>query len=413
SPPRRPRAFRHAFHGGGRADTDDRNNIHRRGTPMVSGHLQRHALTTALIAILASPALVSTAHAQDAAPAAEERPTTLSGITVTAQKREEALQDVPIVINVLPEQLLLDTGVRDIKDMQVLVPGLTVTSTQSAAQTTARIRGIGTVGDNPGLESSVGVVIDGVYRARNSVSFGDLGELERIEVLKGPQGTVFGKNTSAGVINVITRRPNYSQSAEAEVTAGNYGLFGVSGSYNDALGENAAFRIYATKRKRDGVDDVFTANGPRQETDDGDQNYHAVRAQLLFEPTDTLNINFVADYASREENCCVTMTTHRGPTAAIIDGLTPGGEGVIPVPDLDRRLGYANRTTEQALKDKGISAEVNWTTPWANEAVLTSITALRNWDAITSIDFDYTAADIMYRPPEEDYSLVAFENFSQ
>ncbi|MEN1939600.1 TonB-dependent receptor [Luteimonas sp. MJ246] len=380
---------------------------------MVSGHLQRHALATALLAILAAPSLVSTAHAQDAAPAADEQPTTLAGITVTAQKREEALQDVPIVINVLPEQLLVDTGVRDIKDMQVLVPGLTVTSTQSAAQTTARIRGIGTVGDNPGLESSVGVVIDGVYRARNSVSFGDLGELERIEVLKGPQGTVFGKNTSAGVINVITRRPSYSQSVEAEVTAGNYGLFGVSGSYNDALGENAAFRVYATKRKRDGVDDVFTANGPRQETDDGDQNYHAVRAQLLFEPTDALNINFVADYASREENCCVTMTTHRGPTAAIIDALTPGGVGVIPVPDLDRRLGFANRTTEQDLKDKGISAEVNWTTPWANEAVLTSITALRNWDAITSIDFDYTAADIMYRPPEEDYSLVAFENFSQ
>src|SRR5690606_20555886 len=271
SPPRRPRAFRHAFHGGGRADTDDRNNIHRRGTPMVSGHLQRHALTTALIAILASPALVSTAHAQDAAPAAEERPTTLSGITVTAQKREEALQDVPIVINVLPEQLLLDTGVRDIKDMQVLVPGLTVTSTQSAAQTTARIRGIGTVGDNPGLESSVGVVIDGVYRARNSVSFGDLGELERIEVLKGPQGTVFGKNTSAGVINVVTRRPSYVQEVEGEVTVRNFGLVAVGGSYDDALGDTAAFRVYATKRKRDGVDDVFTANGPRRETDAGDQ----------------------------------------------------------------------------------------------------------------------------------------------
>src|SRR5690554_4338058 len=391
----------------------DCENIIRRGTPMVSGHLQRHALATALLAILASPALVSTAHAQDATPAADEQPTTLANITVTAQKREEALQDVPIVVNVLDEQLLRDTGVRDIKDMQVLVPGLTVTSTQSAAQTTARIRGIGTVGDNPGLESSVGVVIDGVYRARNSVAFGDLGELERIEVLKGPQGTVFGKNTSAGVINVITRRPSYSQSAEAEITAGNFGMFGVSGAYNDALGDNAAFRVYATKRKRDGVDDVFTANGPRLETDDGDQNYHAVRAQLLLEPTENLSINFATDYASREENCCVTMTTDRGQTANIIDALTPGGQGVIPVPDLDRRLAYANRTTEQDIKDKGVSAEVNWLTPWANGAELTSITAFRTWDAITSIDFDYSAADIMYRPPVDDYSLVAFDTFSQ
>ncbi len=377
---------------------------------MDSRKLQRRLLSRAVVVALAStvamPALAQTAPD-------DEAPTTLASITVTAQKREEALQDVPIVINVLPEQLLQDTGVRDIKDMQVLVPGLTVTSTQSAAQTTARIRGIGTVGDNPGLESSVGVVIDGVYRARNSVGFGDLGEMERIEVLKGPQGTVFGKNTSAGVINVITRRPSYSQAVEGEVTVGNYGLVGVSGSYNDALGDNAAFRIFATKRKRDGVDNVNRASGPRVETDDGDQNYHSLRGQLLLEPTPNLNINFIGDYTSREENCCVTVTTQRGPTAPIIDALTPGGQGIIPGVDLDRRLAYANRTTEQDLKDKGVSAEVNWTTPWANDAVLTSITAFRDWQAITSIDFDYSGADILYRPPNADDSLVKFENFSQ
>ena len=384
---------------------------------MHSIHPQRNLLAVAVFTGLLALSHGSLAQAQgQAQPAAAEpadEPTTLATMTVTAQKREEALQDVPIVVNVLPEQLLLDTGVEDIKDLQVLVPGLTVTSTQSAAQTTARIRGIGTVGDNPGLESSVGVVIDGVYRARNSVGFGDLGELDRIEVLKGPQGTVFGKNTSAGVINVVTRRPSYSQEVEGEVTVGNFGLVGVGGSYNDALGDNAAFRIYATKRKRDGVDDVFTAGGPRQETDDGDMNYHSMRMQLLLEPSPDLSINFAGDYTSREENCCVSVTTHRGPTAAIIDALTPGGEGIIPVPDPDRRLAYANRTTEQDIKDKGVSGEVNWTTPWLNNAQFTSITAARTWDAITSIDFDYSAADIMFRPPEEDYSLVAFDTFSQ
>ena len=376
---------------------------------------QRNLLAAAVLAGLVALSHAPVAQAQDTQPATSDReePATLATMVVTAQKREEALQDVPIVINVLPEQLLVDTGVRDIKDMQVLVPGLTVTSTQSAAQTTARIRGIGTVGDNPGLESSVGVVIDGVYRARNSVGFGDLGERERSEVLKGPQGTVFGKNTSAGVINVVTRKPSYTQEAEGEVTVGNYGLMGVGGSYNDALGENAAFRIYATKRKRDGVDNVFTANGPRTQTDDADQNYHAMRMQLLFEPTADLSINLAGDYASREESCCVSLTTHRGPTADIIDALTPGGEGIIPVPDLDQRLAYANRTSEQDLKDKGVSAEINWTTPWANNATLTSITAARTWDAITSIDFDYSAADIMFRPADEDYSLVAFDTFSQ
>lgn len=369
---------------------------------------RRSRLSVAIVGLLGTPWV---AMAQQ--PAGSEEPATLATLTVTAQKREEALQDVPIVINVLPEQLLRDTGVRDIKDLQVLVPGLTVTSTQSATQTTARIRGIGTVGDNAGLESSVGVVIDGVYRPRNSVGYGDLGELERIEVLKGPQGTVFGKNTSAGVINVVTRRPSYTQSAEGEISVGNYGAFGIAGSYNDALGENAALRIYAAKRKRDGVDDVRTGGGPRQETDDGDQNFHTLRGQLLIEPSDNLDLLFSADFTSREENCCATVTTHRGSTAAILNALTPGGEAVIPVVDIERRLTYSNRPTIQDIKDKGVQLEANWTTPWAGEPVLTSITAMRDWKAINGLDFDYSAADVLYRDADEDESLTGFETFSQ
>ncbi|MGN0860182.1 MAG: TonB-dependent receptor [Stenotrophomonas sp.] len=369
---------------------------------------RRSRLSVAIVGLLGTPWV---AMAQQ--PAGSEEPATLATLTVTAQKREEALQDVPIVINVLPEQLLRDTGVRDIKDLQVLVPGLTVTSTQSATQTTARIRGIGTVGDNAGLESSVGVVIDGVYRPRNSVGYGDLGELERIEVLKGPQGTVFGKNTSAGVINVVTRRPSYTQSAEGEISVGNYGAFGIAGSYNDALGENAALRIYAAKRKRDGVDDVRTGGGPRQETDDGDQNFHTLRGQLLIEPSDNLDLLFSADFTSREENCCATVTTHRGSTAAILNALTPGGEAVIPVVDIERRLTYSNRPTTQDIKDKGVQLEANWTTPWAGEPVLTSITAMRDWKAINGLDFDYSAADVLYRDANQDESLTGFETFSQ
>ena len=145
------------------------------------------------------------AHAQAAAtpraPAnSSNAPTTIDEIVVTAQKRTESLQNVPIVVTTVNRQLLQDTGVNDIKDLSRLTPGLLVTSTASEASTTARIRGIGTVGDNPGLESSVGVVVDGVYRPRNGVGFGDIGDIDRIEVLKGPQGTLFGKSTSAGVI---------------------------------------------------------------------------------------------------------------------------------------------------------------------------------------------------------------------
>ena len=125
-------------------------------------------------------------------------PPALAEIIVTAQKRSENIQDVPISVIALSAQQLQDSGVTDIKDLTVLTPGLTVTSTTNEGSTTARIRGIGTVGDNPGLESSVGIVIDGVYRPRNGVGFGNLGEIEQIEVLEGPQGELFGKNNDAG-----------------------------------------------------------------------------------------------------------------------------------------------------------------------------------------------------------------------
>lgn len=380
----------------------------------------RSALALAVLTALLVSAPVGAQRVTAAPPAnstqdpagSDDEVTSLSAIKVTAQKREEALQDVPISLTALPEQLLRDTGVRDIKDVQILVPGLTVTSTQSEAQTTARIRGVGTVGDNAGLESSVGVVIDGVYRPRNGVGFGDLGEVERIEVLKGPQGTVFGKNTSAGVIHVITRRPDYETRVEGELTLGTYDARGVAGSFNTALGDNAAMRVYAAKREREGFTEVRTGAGPRTETRDGDQNMHTLRGQLLIEPTDTLDINIIADFTSREETCCVGVTTVRGATAPIIDALSSDA-GVVPVADPFARVAYSNRSTEQDIKDKGVSAEVNWISPWFNGATLTSITAMREWRSINGLDFDFSSADLLYRNADEDESLTEFETSTQ
>ena len=367
------------------------------------------------IAVLAALAVVPAAHAQQAAatPTAEdEEPVTLSALTVTAQKREQALQEVPITVNVLSEQLLQDTGVRDIKDMQILVPGLTVTSTQNEAITTARIRGIGTVGDNMGLESSVGVVIDGVYRPRNSVGFGDLGELERIEVLKGPQGTVFGKNTSAGVINVVTKRPDFVRSGDVEFTFGTPGAMGFSASFNTPVGEKNAFRIYATQRSRDGFMQVHTGAGPRTNRDDYDQDYNSVRAQWRITPSDNLDINFIADATNRDESCCTAVTTVRGLTGDIVNRLA-ADQGVAPVADPDARQAWSNRDTGQRIRDKGLSAEVNWTTPWFGGATLTSITAARDWKTVNGLDFDFSTADILYRNGNGDESFSGFKQFSQ
>ena len=366
------------------------------------------AVVAALISFSALPAFAQDAAAQDK----PEEAKTLDTMVVTAQKREEAAQDVPIVVTSLSQQTLQDTGVRDIKDLQVLVPGLTVTSTQSEAITTARIRGVGTVGDNVGLESSVGVVVDGVYRPRNSVGFGDLGELERIEVLKGPQGTLFGKNTSAGVINVVTRNPDFERGGAGEVTFGNYGALGLAGWFNAPLGDYAAFRVYAAHRDRDGWMDVVTGAGPRTEDKDNDQNFRTFRGKLLLAPTDNVEIVLSADSTKRDENCCTAVQLISGDTAPIINGV--GGGNAIAIPaDPWARVAYSNRSTAQKMDDRGLQAEVNIDLEALGGATFTSVTASRDWDSTNGRDFDFTAADLIYSNPREDESFVSFKTFSQ
>jgi len=372
----------------------------------------RRALHLAIVMALSLPtfpvAFAQTAPAR--ADALDEK--TFGEITVTAQKREEQLQDVPIAINVVSREQLRDNGARDIKDLQFLVPGLTVTSTANEAQTTARIRGIGTVGDNPGLESSVGVVIDGVYRPRNGVGFGDLGELERIEVLKGPQGTVFGKNTSAGIINIVTRRPSFETTADIELTAGNYGALGYAGSFNTAINEVSALRFFATQRERDGFLDVRTGAGPRRATEDVTQDLYSVRGQWLLAPNDDFDLLISADHSERDERCCAGVTLVRGSVAGIVDALAPDS-GVAPVADPYARIAYSNRDTRQDVKDQGVSAEANWTTPWFGNASLTSITTARTWQTINGADLDYSTADIWYRNFGPEEASDAFDTRTQ
>ena len=371
--------------------------------------------TTASAAVVGAVAFgfAGAASAQDG----QERATTVDDIIVTAQKREQNLQDVPIVVTSLSQEVLEDAGVRDIKDLQILTPGMTVTSTSSEASTTARIRGVGTVGDNPGLESSVGVVIDGVYRSRNSVGFGDLGELQRIEVLKGPQGTLFGKNTSAGVINIITEAPSFTPGFNAEATVGNYGAMAISGSVTGPISDTVAFRLYAGRRLRNGFMDIDTGDGPRSETDDNNQDFGTVRGQLLWLPNDNASIRFIADYSSRDEYCCIGTQIRTGPTYPFVDALSvgpgqrPPAAGFGPLPF--SRTGYANRSSGQEVEDKGWSVEANFDMPsFLGGSTLTSVSSWRKWTSSLGQDIDYTGADIAYREQDGDYGFTV-ENVTQ
>ena len=370
------------------------------------------------MAVLAAVAFGQGALAQGATQAAAEASKNPAGesangmvdeVIVTAQKRAQNLQDVPIVVTVVSAQQLQDAGVRDIKDLAVVTPGLNVTASTSDANTTARIRGIGTIGDNPGLESSVGVVIDGIYRSRTGVAFGDLGELERVEVLKGPQGTLFGKNTSAGVLNVITKRPSFTFGGNAEATFGNYGMRGGSASVTGPIiADKLAGRLFIADRHRDGYYDVRLGEGPRTKTDDNNQDYITARAQLLWKPVSAVEVLVLGDYSNRYERCCLAVDTVGGSTVPLVDSLATDA-GTLQPANPFARIAYANRSTDQKIQDGGGSIQVDWRLN--DQLKLTSITAARHYGIQGGQDSDFSSADIWYRTPDD--FQTKFDTFTQ
>ena len=283
----------------------------------------------------------------------------LTEIIVTAQKREQNIQDVPISVIALSAQQLKDSGVYDIKDMTALTPGLTVTSTTDENSTTARIRGIGTVGDNPGLESSVGVVIDGVYRPRNGVGFGNLGEIEQIEVLEGPQGELFGKNNDAGVINITTKRPSTTFGATAEISAGNFNDREVSASVTGPVGSISAARLYMSYQRRDGWLDVDTGPGPNTDDRSNNRNEFTTRGQFLVTPSDDLDVLFIGDFSKRNEVCCDAVATDLGPFAGVANAIAGvpalGGQtGAVGIAAGRGYQAYSNYPWGQQVRDMGV-----------------------------------------------------------
>jgi iron complex outermembrane recepter protein len=340
-------------------------------------------------------------HAADAA--ATVTPPELKEVIVTAQKRAQNLQDVPIAVIALSGQQLQDAGVTNIKNLTELTPGLTVTSTTSENSTTARIRGIGTVGDNVGLESSVGVVIDGVYRPRNGVGFGDLGDIASVQVLEGPQGELFGKNNDAGVIVIETKRPSRTFGVSGEITGGNFGDKEISGAVTGPVGDTSAFRLYAEYKKRDGFLNVETGTGNSGDAADN-RNLYLVRGEYLFTPSSDLSLLLIGDFSRRNEVCCQATPVYPGPFAGIITALATnpllgGTSGQVGFPDTPTspfdRQSFANYPISQQIWDRGFSAQLNWD---LGDAQLTSISAWRDNSIAAGNDPDYSEVALIQEP---------------
>ena len=347
-------------------------------------------------------------------------------IYVTAQGRRQLLQDVPLAVQAVGGEQMQNSGASDIRQLNQLAPSLLVSSTGSEGNGSARIRGIGTVGDNPGLESSVAVFIDGVYRSRSGIGLNELGEVERIEVARGPQGTLFGRNASAGLIHIITRRPEFTFGGMAELTYGNFdhirGQAGVTGPLSDSI----AFRLDGVYVRRDGFYDVVNASGGT-ESDVNDRNRIFTRGQLLFEPNDALSVRFIADYSTKDESCCgaVYVQTREtfdptpgqpgdfsvAPNNRILDVLTSLGGTIPSIGDPYNRLLAITpgRTYEGETTDWGASVHIDYD---FGDATLTSITAYRDYINYFPSDTDYTNVDILFRADDDD-AFREFRTFTQ
>jgi outer membrane receptor protein involved in Fe transport len=344
--------------------------------------------------------------------AVEQRPVDTGDIVITATRRNQALSDVPMAVSAVTAENLRNTGATDIRQLNQVAPSLLVSSTSSeAGAAVARIRGIGTVGDNPGLESSVGVFVDGVYRSRVGMGLTELGPLDRIEVLRGPQGTLFGRNTSAGLISVITAKPRFTPEVSGQIDVGNYNLRRVEASITGPISDTIAARLDGVYVKRDGfLKDVVS--GRRL----NDRDRWMLRGQILFQPSDNLSLRIIGDYSKRKEECCGATylpamdVTAAGPQPSTIAAIERALGGIINDDTFARKAAITpGRNYRADVKDGGLSGELTYD---FGPAELTSITAYRFNKYTRGQDGDFNNLDILYRA-DDGTAYNRFRTFTQ
>ena len=351
-------------------------------------------MRSALLATACTVALLPAAAAQDAAE--QDQPT--DEIIVTATKREQTLQEVPVAVSVVQEDTIENAQIIDVFDLQTVVPSLSIGQNQSSQNTTFSIRGFGNGGNNVGIEPSVAVFIDGVYRSRSAGAIADLNEIERVEVLRGPQSTLFGKNASAGVVSIITQAPQFETQGKLELTYGNYDQRIVKGYLTGPVTETLAYSVEGSVNQRDGFVDNL-AGGP----DINDRDRWAVRGQLLFEPVDNASFRLIADYDSLDEVCCFAGNALAGPTLPIIQAL--GGN--VRANDIYAREAFQDVTPTNEIFNSGASLQADIeVTP---DITLTSITSYRNRNVDENIDADFTSLPAIDANPQ----IIDFDTFTQ
>ncbi|VEF06754.1 TonB-dependent receptor [Pseudomonas fluorescens] len=297
----------------------------------------------------------------------------LETVTVTTRRREESSQDVPTPMSVVSGQNLETQRVYRIQDLQQLVPSVNV-AYMHARQSSVSIRGLGNNPASDGLEGSVGLYIDNVYLGRPGMAVFDLMDIEQLEVLRGPQGTLFGKNTTAGVINISTRAPSFTPERSIETSVGEDGYFQTKGTISGPLNDELAGRFSAYRTRSDGdIKNEYNGHDLNGGSREG------FRAQLLFKPNEDFNLRWIGDYNEEDSSAGTRVLYNTGPT---INGVNlysarAAAAGATLVNGSHRKV---NLDSDQhvTVHQGGTSVEANWSLP--SDFSLTSISSYRFWN---------------------------------
>ena len=323
-------------------------------------------------------------------------------IIVTATRRSEKAQDVPIAVSVVGGEHIDSTGSFNVGRLQQLTPTLQFYSS-NPRNTAVNIRGIGVPFGltNDGIEQGVGIYIDDVYNSRVASATFDFLDVAQIEVLRGPQGTLYGKNTTAGAINITTRQPTFDFEGRAEVSVGNLGYRQLKAAVSGPLGDKVAARLALSSTSRDGT--IYNVTSSRAINQ---QDNLGLRAQVLWEPTEALSVTLAGDYSAQDPECCGTVYVKTGATqrtlarqyaalAAAQNYAPPSTNPFDRLTDLDANLNAGNKLG-------GVSLRANWD---VGPATITSVTAWRFWDWKPENDRDFVGLPITTRsmnPSQQD-----------
>jgi len=324
-----------------------------------------------------------------------EQAARLGEIIVTARRRQENLQAVPIAVTVVSQQQIDNTGVSTINQLTQLAPSLQVLS-PNGRNTAVTIRGLGASYGlaNDGLEQGVGIYVDQVYNSRPGAATFDFMDIDRIEVLRGPQGTLFGKNTTAGALNITTRDATFTPEAQGEISVGDYNYTQAKATLSGPIvGDELAGRLSLVTTHRDGM--LFN---PIVNQKQNEQKSVSFRTQLFYKPTDKLSVRLYADYARQEPNCCTQIFLRYGPTLKPANqqypALSAGRNYKPPSTNIYDRLADVDDKIGASQTLQGTSLIVDYD---LGGAALTSITAYRQWTWEPENDRDYTALDVTRR----------------